>query len=433
MRMVDLIEKKRDGQVLSREEITFIIDNYTAGEIPDYQMSAFLMAVYFQDMTDEEITDLTLAMAHSGEVIDLSSIEGIKVDKHSTGGVGDTTTLVLAPLVAALGVPVAKMSGRGLGFTGGTLDKLEAIPGFQIEIADEDFIRIVNESKVAVIGQSGDLAPADKKLYALRDVTATVSSIPLIASSIMSKKIAAGADAIVLDVTTGDGAFMKNIGDAKRLAHTMVRIGKLANRQVMAVVSDMSQPLGEAIGNSLEVVEAIETLQGHGPADLLEMCYALGSQMVVLAKGAANLTEARAKLQEALESGAALEKFKEMIRNQGGDAAVVDHPERLLTAKYEFDLPALQEGVVTKIVANEVGVAAMLLGAGRKTKEDRIDYAVGLKLHKKVGDPVAEGESLLTIYANSEDVAEVKELLYANIEIGASGEEPELIHDIIVE
>lgn len=433
MRMVDLIEKKRDGQVLSREEITFIIDNYTAGEIPDYQMSAFLMAVYFQDMTDEEITDLTLAMAHSGEVIDLSSIEGIKVDKHSTGGVGDTTTLVLAPLVAALGVPVAKMSGRGLGFTGGTLDKLEAIPGFQIEIADEDFIRIVNESKVAVIGQSGDLAPADKKLYALRDVTATVSSIPLIASSIMSKKIAAGADAIVLDVTTGDGAFMKNIGDAKRLAHTMVRIGKLANRQVMAVVSDMSQPLGEAIGNSLEVVEAIETLQGHGPADLLEMCYALGSQMVVLAKGAANLTEARAKLQEALESGAALEKFKEMIRNQGGDAAVVDHPERLLTAKYKFDLPALQEGVVTKIVANEVGVAAMLLGAGRKTKEDRIDYAVGLKLHKKVGDPVAEGESLLTIYANSEDVAEVKELLYANIEIGASGEEPELIHDIIVE
>lgn len=433
MRMVDLIEKKRDGQVLSKEEITFIIDSYTAGTIPDYQMSAFLMAVYFQDMTDEEITELTLAMAHSGEVIDLSSIEGIKVDKHSTGGVGDTTTLVLAPLVAAVGVPVAKMSGRGLGFTGGTLDKLEAIPGFQIEIDDEDFIRIVNESKVAVIGQSGDLAPADKKLYALRDVTATVSSIPLIASSIMSKKIAAGADAIVLDVTTGDGAFMKNIADAKRLAHTMVRIGNLANRQVMAVVSDMSQPLGEAIGNSLEVVEAIETLQGHGPADLLEMCYALGSQMVVLAKGAADLEEARAKLQEALESGAALEKFKEMIRNQGGDDSVVDHPESLLTSKYELDLPAPKAGVVTKLVANEIGVAAMLLGAGRKTKEDSIDYAVGLKLHKKVGDPVAEGESLLTIYANSEDVAEVKELLYANIEIGASGEEPELIHDIIVE
>lgn len=433
MRMVDLIEKKRDGQVLSKEEIRFIIDKYTDGTIPDYQMSALLMAIYFEDMTDEEITELTLAMAHSGEVIDLSSIEGIKVDKHSTGGVGDTTTLVLAPLVAAIGVPVAKMSGRGLGFTGGTLDKLEAIPGFQIEIADEDFIRIVNESKVAVIGQSGDLAPADKKMYALRDVTATVSSIPLIASSIMSKKIAAGADAIVLDVTTGDGAFMKNIEDAKRLAHTMVRIGKLADRQVMAVVSDMSQPLGEAIGNSLEVVEAIETLQGNGPADLLEMCYALGSQMVVLAKAAETLAEARQMLQEALESGAALEKFKEMIRNQGGDGTVVDQPERLLTANYEIELPAQTAGVVTKLVANEIGVAAMLLGAGRKTKEDSIDYAVGLKLHKKVGDPVAAGESLLTIYANSEDVTEVKELLYANIEIGASGEEPELIHDIITE
>lgn len=433
MRMVDLIEKKRDGHVLSKEEIHFIIDEYTKGSIPDYQMSALLMAIYFEDMTDEEITELTLAMAHSGEVIDLSSIEGIKVDKHSTGGVGDTTTLVLAPLVAAVGVPVAKMSGRGLGFTGGTLDKLEAIPGFKIEIADEEFIRIVNESKVAVIGQSGDLAPADKKLYALRDVTATVSSIPLIASSIMSKKIAAGADAIVLDVTTGDGAFMKNIADAKRLAHTMVRIGKLADRQVMAVVSDMSQPLGEAIGNSLEVVEAIETLQGHGPADLVEMCYALGSQMVVLAKGADTLEEAREKLQEALESGAGLAKFKEMIRNQGGDETVVDQPERLLTAEYEIELPAPKAGVVTKLVANEIGVAAMLLGAGRKTKEDSIDYAVGLKLHKKVGDPVAQGESLLTIYANSEDITEVKELLYANIEIGASGEEPELIHDIITE
>lgn len=433
MRMVDLIEKKRDGHVLSKEEIRFIIDEYTKGSIPDYQMSALLMAIYFEDMTDEEITELTLAMAHSGEVIDLSSIEGIKVDKHSTGGVGDTTTLVLAPLVAAVGVPVAKMSGRGLGFTGGTLDKLEAIPGFKIEIADEEFIRIVNESKVAVIGQSGDLAPADKKLYALRDVTATVSSIPLIASSIMSKKIAAGADAIVLDVTTGDGAFMKNIADAKRLAHTMVRIGKLADRQVMAVVSDMSQPLGEAIGNSLEVVEAIETLQGHGPADLVEMCYALGSQMVVLAKGADTLEEAREKLQEALESGAGLAKFKEMIRNQGGDDTVVDQPERLLTAEYEIELPAPKAGVVTKLVANEIGVAAMLLGAGRKTKEDSIDYAVGLKLHKKVGDPVAQGESLLTIYANSEDITEVKELLYANIEIGASGEEPELIHDIITE
>lgn len=433
MRMVDLIEKKRDGKALSQAEIQYIIANYTNETIPDYQMSALLMAIYYEDMTDEEITQLTLAMAHSGEVIDLSFIEGIKVDKHSTGGVGDTTTLVLAPLVAAVGVPVAKMSGRGLGFTGGTLDKLESIPGFQIEIADEDFIRIVNESKVAVIGQSGDLAPADKKLYALRDVTATVSSIPLIASSIMSKKIAAGADAIVLDVTTGEGAFMKDLTQAKRLAETMVRIGKLAKRQVMAVVSDMSQPLGEAVGNGLEVVEAIETLQGHGPVDLLEMCYILGAQMVVLAKRAENLTEARELLEEALTSGRALEKFKEMITNQGGDASVVDQPERLVTAKYQIELPAKEAGVVTKLVANEIGVAAMLLGAGRQTKEDTINYGVGLKLHKKIGDAVAVGESLVTIYADSKEVTEVKERLYKNIVIGASAVEPPLIHDIITE
>lgn len=433
MRMVDLIEKKRNGEKLTKEEIKYIITDYTNGKIPDYQMSALLMATYFEDMTDEEITQLTLTMAHSGEVIDLSSIEGIKVDKHSTGGVGDTTTLVLAPLVAAVGVPVAKMSGRGLGFTGGTLDKLESIPGFQIELSDEEFVCIVNESKVAVIGQSGDLAPADKKLYALRDVTATVSSIPLIASSIMSKKIAAGADAIVLDVTTGEGAFMKDLDNAKRLAHTMVRIGKLANRQVMAVVSDMSQPLGEAVGNALEVVEAIETLQGHGPADLLEMCYILGSQMVVLAKKADSLEEARRLLEEALTSGKALAKFKEMITNQGGDASVVDHPERLLTAKYQIELPAKESGVVTKLVANEIGIAAMLLGAGRQTKEDAINYGVGLKLHKKIGDAVEVGESLLTIYSDNEEIEEVKERLYKNIVIGASAVEPPLIHDIITE
>ncbi|EPI18899.1 pyrimidine-nucleoside phosphorylase [Enterococcus faecium OC2A-1] len=431
--MVDLIEKKRDGNELSKEEIEYIVTNYTNGKIPDYQVSALLMAIFYQDMTNEEITNLTLAIANSGDVIDLSSLEGIKVDKHSTGGVGDTTTLILAPLVASVGVTVAKMSGRGLGYTGGTLDKLEAIPGFQIELSDEEFVRIVNESKVAVIGQSGNLAPADKKLYALRDVTATVDSLPLIASSIMSKKIAAGADAIVLDVTTGDGAFMKNIEDARRLAKTMTSIGKLANRETVAVISDMSEPLGEAIGNSLEVVEAIETLQGNGPEDLVEMCYALGSQMVVLAGKAKTTDKARTLLQEALESGKALAKFKEMIQNQGGDPAIVEHPERILTARYTMELPAKQSGVVSKIVANELGIAAMMLGAGRKTKEEDIDHAVGLKLHKKIGDTVTKGESLLTIYSNDEEITSVIELLYKNIEIGESAMKPTLIHDIITE
>ncbi|BBM16691.1 pyrimidine-nucleoside phosphorylase [Enterococcus avium] len=433
MRMVDLIEKKRDGKTLSKEEIDFIIEGYTANSIPDYQMSALLMAIFYQDMTDEEISHLTLAMANSGDIIDLSSIDGIKVDKHSTGGVGDTTTLVLAPLVASVGVPVAKMSGRGLGFTGGTLDKFESIPGFKIELSDQEFIDIVNKSKVAVIGQSGNLAPADKKLYALRDVTATVDSIPLIASSIMSKKIAAGADAIVLDVTTGDGAFMKDIEDAKRLAKTMVRIGKLAGRQTMAVISDMSEPLGEAIGNSLEIVEAIDTLKGNGPADLTEMCYVLGSQMVVLAGKADALDDARAMLEEALHSGKALEKFREMVKDQGGDPAVIDQTDKILTAKYEIELPAKASGHVTKLVANEIGIAAMLLGAGRKTKDDDIDHAVGIKLHKKIGDEVTEGESLLTIYANSNEIDEVKDLLYQNISIGDRPEEPILIRDVITE
>ena len=433
MRMVDLIEKKRDGGQLTTEEINWFVTNYTQGEIPDYQVSAFLMAVFYEDMSDEEITAWTLAMAHSGEVIDLSSIEGIKVDKHSTGGVGDTTTLVLAPLVASVGVPVAKMSGRGLGYTGGTLDKLEAIPGFQIELPEEIFTRLVNQSHVAIIGQSGNLAPADKKLYALRDVTATVNSIPLIASSIMSKKIAAGADAIVLDVTTGDGAFMKKLSDARRLAKTMVRIGALTNRQTMAIISDMTQPLGEAIGNSLEVVEAIETLQGKGPADLLEMCYVLGSQMVVLAKKAPDLDQARKLLEEALESGKALAKFREMIRNQGGDDTVVDHPQSLLTAKYEQPFLAKKSGYVTKLVANELGIAAMLLGAGRRTKEEEIDYAVGLKLHKKVGDKVTEGEPLLTIYSNDLELNEVESILEKNIEIGEVAVELPLIHEIITE
>ncbi|MGL5686705.1 pyrimidine-nucleoside phosphorylase [Vagococcus fluvialis] len=433
MRMVDLIQKKRDGGVLSEEEINFIVSGYTSGDITDYQMSALLMSIYFEDMTDEEITCLTMAMSHSGDVIDLSEIDGIKVDKHSTGGVGDTTTIVLAPLVASVGAAVAKMSGRGLGHTGGTIDKLEAIPGFQVEIPNDDFIRLVNESFVAVTGQSGDLAPADKKIYALRDVTATVDSIPLISSSIMSKKIASGADAIVLDVTTGDGAFMKSLEDAERLAHTMVRIGKLANRQTMAIISDMSQPLGNAIGNANEIVEAIDALKGEGPEDLMEMVYTLGSQMVVLAKKAETLEKARQMLEENIKNGKATEKFKEMIRNQGGDDSIVDHPEKLPQAKYVFEVPAKESGVVSKMVADQIGIAAMMLGAGRRTKEETIDYAVGLYLNKKVGDVVKEGESLVTIYANREDVEDVKQVLYENIEIGESGKEPTLIHKVITE
>lgn len=431
MRMIDLIEKKRAGKELTKTEIEFFVKGLTDGTIPDYQVSAFLMTIFYEDMSDEEITALTLAMANSGDVIDLSSINGIKVDKHSTGGVGDTTTIVLAPLVASIGVPVAKMSGRGLGHTGGTIDKLEAIPGFQVELPNDKFIQLVNESQVAVTGQSGDLAPADKTLYALRDVTATVDSIPLIASSIMSKKIASGADAIVLDVTTGDGAFMKNIDDATRLAETMVRIGELAGRHTMAVISDMSQPLGEAIGNSIEIVEAIETLQGKGPADLTEMVYVLGSQMVVLAGHAKTLEEARKMLTEALESGKALEKFKEMIQNQGGDPDVVDHPEKMGLANYTVVLPAKSSGCVREIHAESIGVAAMLLGAGRKTKEDTIDYTVGVKLHKKVGMMVVEGEPLVTIYANRENVDDVKKMLYDNIEIGDKVEEPLLVRKIV--
>ncbi|MGX7031208.1 pyrimidine-nucleoside phosphorylase [Vagococcus zengguangii] len=433
MRMVDLIEKKRDGGSLSKEEIEFIVSGYTDGSIPDYQMSAFLMSTFFQDMSDEEITHLTLAMAHSGDMIDLASIDGVKVDKHSTGGVGDTTTIVLAPLVAAVGVPVAKMSGRGLGHTGGTIDKLESIPNFKVEIPSDDFIRLVNDTKVAVTGQSADLAPADKKMYALRDVTATVNSIPLIASSIMSKKIASGADAIVLDVTTGDGAFMKNIDDAKRLAHTMVRIGKLAGRQTMAVISNMSEPLGNAIGNSLEVIEAIEMLKGTGPKDLEELVYTLGSQMVVLAKKAETLEEARALLEEALHSGKALDKFREMIINQGGDPSVIDDYTKFGEAKYVYEVPAKQAGFVSDIQAESIGVAAMMLGAGRKTKEESIDYTVGLILNKKVGAEVTEGDSLVTVYSNTENVEEVIQKIYDSITIGDSAEEPKLIHGIVTE
>ncbi|MDQ0161462.1 pyrimidine-nucleoside phosphorylase [Aeribacillus alveayuensis] len=434
MRMVDLIEKKRDGKELTKEEIQFIIKGYTNGEIPDYQMSAFAMAIYFQGMTEAERAELTMAMVHSGETIDLSAIEGIKVDKHSTGGVGDTTTLVLGPLVASVGVPVAKMSGRGLGHTGGTIDKLESIPGFHVEIDKDEFIRLVNENKIAVIGQTGNLTPADKKLYALRDVTGTVNSIPLIASSIMSKKIAAGADAIVLDVKTGAGAFMKKLVDSKELANAMVKIGNAVGRKTMAVISDMSQPLGRAIGNALEVQEAIDTLKGEGPEDLQELCLTLGSYMVYLAKKANSLEEARENLEKSIQSGKALEAFKTFIQAQGGDPSVVDDPMKLPQAKYTFELEAKEDGYVAEIVADSVGTAAMWLGAGRATKESTIDLAVGLVLNKKIGDEVKKGESLVTIYSNQEDIEEVKQKLYESIAISKEKvERPTLIYETITE
>jgi pyrimidine-nucleoside phosphorylase len=433
MRMVDIIEKKRDGNALTKEEIEFFIEGYTKGDIPDYQASSLAMAIFFQDMNEDERAALTMAIVNSGDVIDLSNIEGIKVDKHSTGGVGDTTTLVLAPLVASVGVPVAKMSGRGLGHTGGTIDKLESIEGFHVEISEDKFTQLVNEAKVAVIGQSGNLTPADKKLYGLRDVTGTVNSIPLIASSIMSKKIAAGADAIVLDVKTGNGAFMKTIEEAEALAHAMVSIGNNIGRKTMAIISDMSQPLGNAIGNALEVKEAIETLQGKGPQDLTDLVLTLGSQMVVLSNKAKDLKEAEAMLKEAINNGSALESFRTFLTNQDGDASVVDDVSKLPKAQYQIELPAQQNGVVTEIIANEIGVASMMLGAGRQTKEDNIDLSVGIVLNKKVGDQVKEGESLLTIHSNSETIDNVKEKLNNSITISKQGSNPTLIHKIITE
>jgi len=430
--MVDIIEKKRDGGELTKEEIQFFVNSYTEGSVPDYQVSALLMAIYFQDMTDAERANLTMAMVESGDQIDLSDIKGIKVDKHSTGGVGDTTTLPLAAMVAAVGVPVAKMSGRGLGHTGGTIDKLESIEGFHVELSSEEFVEQVNEIGMAVIGQSGNLTPADKKLYALRDVTATVSSVPLIASSIMSKKIAAGADAIVLDVKTGDGAFMKTVEDSKRLAEAMVKIGNSVGRNTMAIISSMDQPLGFAIGNALEVKEAIDTLKGHGPEDLNELCYTLGSQMVVLGGKASTIEEARKMLEEVVANGKALEVLKKFIAAQGGDASVVDDPSRLPQAKYVSEIAAKQAGYIAKIEAEDIGTAAMLLGAGRATKESEIDLAVGLVLNKKVGDYVEAGESLVTVHANTENIDNVVEKIYSHIHMTTEKvEAPKLIEAII--
>ena len=431
MRMVDVIDHKRNGSALTKEEISAFIEGYTNGEIPDYQASALLMAIYFNGMTDEEQANLTMQMLNSGDRLDLSDIPGIKVDKHSTGGVGDKTSIPLAPMVAALGIPVPMISGRGLGHTGGTLDKLEAIPGFEVERSEAEFKKQVRDIKVAIVGATGNVAPADKKIYALRDVTDTVDSIPLIAGSIMSKKIASGTDALVLDVKTGTGAFMKEEADAVKLANALVKIGKSVGMNCMALISDMNQPLGNMVGNALEIQESIAILKGEGPEDITELVMTLGSQMVVLAKKAATLAEARAKLEEVVANGSALEVFRQMIVAQGGDPRVIEDPTLMPQAKYHFELPAPQAGYVTKMTADEIGIAAMLLGGGRQAKTDVIDYAVGIELHKKVGDAVAEGESLLTIHSNTEDVANIKELLYNNIEIGTDTQPIQLVHKII--
>ncbi len=400
MRMYDIIMKKRNGGSLTKEEIEFLIAGYTKGEIPDYQMSALTMAIYFNKMTPEETLHLTMAMANSGDMLDLSAIQGIKVDKHSTGGVGDKTSLALIPMVAAVGVPIAKMSGRGLGHTGGTIDKLESFTGFHTDISTEHFIEQVNRIGISIMGQTADLAPADKKLYALRDVTATVDNMSLIASSIMSKKLAAGADAIVLDVKTGSGAFMKTEEDSFALAKEMVEIGNGAGRKTVAVISDMDQPLGYAVGNALEVQEAIETLNGRGPEDFNELCLTLGSYMVVAAKKAETKEQARKMLEEVLVNGKALEKLAEFVEAQGGNREEVYQPEKLPKAQLIEEVLSEEEGYVSSIVCEEIGICSLILGGGRETKESEIDLSVGFVLHKKKGDFVKKNESLATIYAN---------------------------------
>ena len=402
MRMYDLIEKKKLGMELTTDEIRFMIDGFTDGSIPDYQMSAMTMAICFQGMSKRETVDLTLAMRDSGDVLDLSSIPGVKVDKHSTGGVGDKTSLALTPIIAALGVPVAKMSGRGLGHTGGTIDKLECFDGFTTALSEEQFAGNVNTIGIAIAGQTANLAPADKKLYALRDVTATVDQMSLIASSIMSKKLASGSDAIVLDVKTGNGAFMKKLEDSRALAKEMVSIGTMAGKKTVAVITDMDQPLGRAVGNSLEVWEAIDTLRGEGPADFKEVVFALGSQMLMLAGRAADEKEARALMEGVIEDGSALDKFAQFVRAQGGDAAPVYDTSLLPVAGKTLEVTAKESGYVHRILAEDIGIACMTLGGGRETKESAIDLSVGIILEKKNGDAVSDGEVLATIYGNDD-------------------------------
>lgn len=409
MRMYDIIMKKRNGEELSKEEIDFFIDGYTKGEIPDYQVSALMMAIFFRKMTEAETLALTMAMASSGDMLDLSAIKGIKVDKHSTGGVGDKTSLALTPMVAACGIPVAKMSGRGLGHTGGTIDKLESFPGFTTALTTEQFIENVNKIGIAIMGQTADLAPADKKLYALRDVTATVDNMSLIASSIMSKKLAAGADAIVLDVKTGSGAFMKKESDARALAEEMVKIGKNAGRKTIAVISDMDQPLGFAVGNALEVKEAIDTLNGKGPADFVELCLTLGAQMLIAGGKAGNREEAEDKLRQVIADGSALKKLAEFVEAQGGDARAVYEPKLLPEACIQKPILSPVEGYVSHIDCAEVGICSLILGGGRETKESEIDLSVGLVLQKKVGDYVKAGEPLAILHANDAERAKEAE------------------------
>ena len=409
MRMYDIIEKKRDGGILTKEEIEYFVNGYTNGDIPDYQVSALLMAIYFQKLNKEETLNLTLAMEHSGDALDLSAVSGIKADKHSTGGIGDKTTLVLTPMVAACGVKMAKMSGRGLGFTGGTIDKLESIPGFSTALTEEQFINNVNNIGMAITGQTGNLDPADKKLYALRDVTATVDISSLIASSIMSKKLAAGADVIVLDVKSGSGAFMKNDNDAYNLAKEMVDIGKGAGRKMAAIVSDMNQPLGNAVGNSLEVKEAIDTLNGNGPKDLTELCIVLGSHIIYQAGIVNSLTEAEERLKCMLADKSALNKFADFVEAQGGDRSVAFNTDLLPQAKHVYNVSATQSGYIKHIHSAEIGTALVRLGGGREVKGASIDSSVGIIISKKIGDYVTENDTIATIYAN--DITNLNEVI----------------------
>lgn len=402
MRMYDVIKKKRDGGILTRDEIYDFINGYVSGEIPDYQAAALCMAIYFRGMTPQETTDLTLAVRDSGETLDCSDIQGVRVDKHSTGGVGDKTSLVVAPIVASLGVKVAKMSGRGLGHTGGTIDKLESINGFRTDLSPDEFKSVVDSVGLSIIGQSRNLAPADKLLYALRDVTATVDSIPLIASSIMGKKLCADDDCIVLDVKTGSGSFMKNEEDSIQLAKIMVEIGKLAGKQMMALVSDMDKPLGNAIGNALEVKEAIETLQGKGPSDLRELCLVLASNMLYLAQKG-SLDACRAMAEEALVSGRAFQVFVDMVTAQGGHAELVYQPDQMIKATYVHTVYSPHAGYISCVNAEQYGLAALRLGAGRNTIEDKIDHSAGIYLLKKTGDYTSIGEPLAFLYTNTED------------------------------